>query len=91
MRAIYGETQKDSSLKAVAGDGLVIFVEWDKDNNLTTESIHQYGSATQNKLSEHYSDQVKLFAEEKFKPTYFDEESLKMNISSTIEIPFNEN
>lgn len=91
MRAIYGETQKDSSLKAVAGDGLVIFVEWDKDNNLTTESIHQYGSATQNKSSAHFSDQVKLFAEEKFKPTYFDEESLKMNISSTIEIPFNEN
>tara|TARA_B100001769_G_scaffold122604_1_gene95687 strand:- start:163 stop:1206 length:1044 start_codon:yes stop_codon:yes gene_type:complete len=91
MRAIYGETQKDSSLKAVAGDGLVIFVEWDKDNNLSTESIHQYGSATQNKLSEHYSDQVKLFTEEKFKPTYFDEELLKMNTSSTIEIPFNEN
>ena len=89
LRAIYGETQKDGSLKAVAGDGLVIFVEWDEDGMITTKSIHQYGSATQNKLSPHYSDQVDIFAEETLKETYFKIETLESNTESMIIVPFN--
>ena len=89
LRAIYGETQEDGSLKAVAGDGLVVFVEWDLDGMITAKSIHQYGSATQNKLSPHYSDQVEIFADETLKETYFKIEALEANTESMITVPFN--
>ena len=83
------ETQEDGSLKAVAGDGLVVFVEWDLDGMITAKSIHQYGSATQNKLSPHYSDQVEIFADETLKETYFKIEALEANTESMITVPFN--
>ena len=89
LRAIYGETQKNASLKAVAGDGLVVFVEWDKDGALTTRSIHQYGSATQDTLSPHYDDQVEMFADEMLKDTYFEIEALEAHKESRITVPFN--
>ena len=89
MRAIYGETQKDSTLKAVAGDGLIAYVEWDINGDLSTESIHQYGSATQDKESVHYSDQINLFSEESLKMTFFKSDQLKLNTSSQSEIPLN--
>lgn len=89
MRAIYGETQKDSTLKAVAGDGLIAYVEWDINGDLSTESIHQYGSATQDEESMHYSDQINLFSEERLKMTFFELGQLKINTSSRSEIPLN--
>ena len=89
MRAIYGETQKDSTLKAVAGDGLIAYVEWDINGDLSTESIHQYGSATQDEESMHYSDQMNLFSEERLKMTFFKLDQLKINTSSQSEIPLN--
>ena len=89
MRAIYGETQKDSTLKAVAGDGLIAYVEWDINGDLSTESIHQYGSATQDEESMHYSDQMYLFSEERLKMTFFELDQLKINTSSQSEIPLN--
>ena len=89
MRAIYGEIQRDSTLKAVAGDGLITYVEWDINGDLSTESIHQYGSATQDKESVHYSDQINLFSEESLKMTFFKSDQLKLNTSSQSEIPLN--
>ena len=89
MRAIYGETQRDSTLKAVAGDGLITYVEWDINGDLSTESIHQYGSATQDEESVHYSDQINLFSEESLKMTFFKSDQLKLNTSSQSEIPLN--
>jgi len=89
MRAIYGETQKDSTLKAVAGDGLIAYVEWDINGDLSTESVHQYGSATQDEDSMHYSDQMNLFSEERLKMTLFKLDQLKINTSSQSEIPLN--
>ena len=58
-------------MKAVAGDGLYIYVEWDSKGSLKSESIHQYGSATQNEASPHYNDQMNLYVEEEMKNTFF--------------------
>ena len=38
LRAIYGIPYKSNKLKAVAGDGLVIFVKWDKNGRQTTKA-----------------------------------------------------
>ena len=89
LRAVYGRLQDDGTLKAVAGDGLVIALSWDNDGNQESKSIHQYGSATQDTSSTHYDDQVKLFVDEKMKRTFFNKEELKNNIESVMTIPVN--
>ena len=88
LRAVYGRPQDDGTLKAVAGDGLVVSLSWDSDGNQESQSIHQYGSATQDSSSKHYDDQVQLFVDEKMKPTFFDKLELKKNTESVITVPF---
>ena len=72
LRAIYAPRSEDGILKAVAGDGLYIYVVWDSNKNQTSKSIHQYGSATIDRSSIHYDDQMELYADEKLKNTFFD-------------------
>ena len=88
LRAVYGRPQDDGILKAVAGDGLVVSLSWDSDGNQESQSIHQYGSATQDSSSKHYDDQVQLFVDEKMKPTFFDKLELEKNTESVITVPF---
>jgi len=81
-RAVYGEEQKDGTFTAVGGDTLIMFVTWDRDGKLRARSIHQFGSATQNKFSRHYDDQVPLFVAMKTKPVYFTDEDLAGHIEA---------
>jgi acyl-homoserine-lactone acylase len=80
FRAVYGQAQKDGALTAVAGDTFIMFVTWDKTGRLSSESIHQFGSATLDPKSPHYADQTPLFVAMKTKPVYFTEEQLKGHI-----------
>jgi penicillin amidase/acyl-homoserine-lactone acylase len=75
-RAVYGEPQKDGTLAAVAGDTYIMFVTWDKDGHLHSESVHQFGSATSLPGSAHYADQVRMFVDMKTKPVLFTEAEL---------------
>ena len=52
-------------------------VEWDKNGNLSAESIHQFGSATLDEESVHYSDQAYLFSDMKMKPSFIELDSIK--------------
>ena len=88
LRAIYGLDQEDGDLKAVGGDGLYIHISWDKEGNQKSKSIHQYGSATQDENSKHFSDQLGLYVEEKYKPTFYKQEDLQKNIKKEYKIPF---
>ena len=88
LRAIYGRLQDDGTLKAAAGDGLVVALAWDSSSGKqVSKSIHQYGSATQDNTSPHYDDQVKLFADEEMKPTFFNKNELRNNTKSIITVP----
>jgi len=86
LRAIYGRLQDDGTLKAAAGDGLVVALSWDSSGKQVSKSIHQYGSATQDSTSPHYDDQVKLFVDEQMKPTFFDKNELRKNTKSIITV-----
>jgi acyl-homoserine-lactone acylase len=77
FRGVYGDKQPDGTLTAMAGDTFVMFVTWDKTGHLTSESIHQFGSATQNTKSPHYADQAPLFVGMKTKPVLFTQAQLK--------------
>ena len=72
LRAIYEVRTKNGLLKSVAGDAYMALIQWDKDGNMKSETIHQFGSASIDKNSEHYSDQAHLFSNEEFKETSLD-------------------
>ena len=88
LRAIYGLEQEDKDLKAVGGDGLYIHVSWDKEGNQESKSIHQYGSATQDENSSHFSDQLELYIDEKYKPTFYEDVALRSNVMKEYTVPF---
>ena len=71
LRAIYSPRSEDGILKAVAGDGLYIYVNWDELGKQRSTSIHQFGSSSTVKDSPHYDDQMELFINEKLKKTFF--------------------
>jgi len=82
FRGVDGERRPDGTLTAVAGDTFIMFVTWDKSGNLTSESIHQFGSATLDRNSPHYADQSPLFAAMKTKPVLFTEAQLAGQIEA---------
>jgi len=81
-RAVYGVQQDDGTLTAVDGDTFIMFVTWDSAGKLSSESIHQFGSATLDEHSPHYADQTPLFVAMKTKPVLFTQEELKGHIES---------
>ena len=82
LRAIYGTKTEDGLLKGVAGDAYMALVQWDKNGTIKSETIHQFGSATMDKKSEHYSDQAHLFSKEKLKKTSLDINTIIKNAKS---------
>ena len=76
LRAIYGKPEEDGRLGAVAGDTYILFVSWDRNGQLHSESVHQFGSATERPVSPHYADQAPLYAAMRTKPVWFTEAQL---------------
>jgi penicillin amidase/acyl-homoserine-lactone acylase len=81
-RAVYGAPQPDGTLTASAGDTLIMFVSWDRSGILSSESIHQFGSATLDRNSSHYSDQTPLFDAMRTKPVWFTQTQLAGHIEA---------
>jgi len=81
-RAVYGKPQDDGTLTAAGGDTFIMFVTWDKNGKLSSNSIHQFGSATLDKTSKHYDDQVPRFVAMKTKPVLFTRDELKGHIEA---------
>ncbi|MEO8115089.1 MAG: acylase [Phenylobacterium sp.] len=79
-RAVYGRPDPDGRLRALGGDTYVMFVSWDRQGKLSSRSIHQFGSATQDETSPHYADQTPLFVAMKTKPVLFTEAQLKGHV-----------
>ena len=77
LRAVYGELQEDGRLKSVAGDSYILVVAWDAEGNVRSQSIHQFGSATQDESSPHFADQAEIFVEPGLKPVLMEEEVLR--------------
>jgi acyl-homoserine-lactone acylase len=82
LRGVYGDRQPDGTMTAVAGDTFIMFVTWDEAGQLSSESIHQSGSATSDPNSPHYADQVRLFVAMKTKPVLFTEAQLAGHIEA---------
>ncbi len=81
-RAVYGAPQKDGTLTAVDGDTYIMFVTWDRGGQLSSSSIHQFGSATLDARSPHFADQSPLFVAMKTKPVWFTEAQLAGHVEA---------
>ncbi len=77
LRAVYGERTDEGILRMVAGDGLVMLVEWAGEGAPASRSVHHFGSAVGRPGSPHYADQASLFAAEEMKPVPFTQEALE--------------
>lgn len=80
LHAVYGEMLEDGRLKGQAGDSYVMLVTWDADGNVSSRSIHQYGSATLDETSPHYADQSPLFVRRELKPVWLDEAEIRAHL-----------
>jgi acyl-homoserine-lactone acylase len=58
--------------RVMHGDSFIMLVRWDQSGKVVSESIQPYGAATNRPNSAHYTDQMKLFVAEKFKPVHFE-------------------
>jgi len=79
-RSVWGIPQKDGTTTADGGDTFIMFVTWDRNGQLSSDSIHQFGSATLDAASPHYADQTPLFVAMKTKPVLFTEAQLKGHV-----------
>ena len=78
--AVYGLPTEEGYLKGYAGDSFLMFVEWGKDGQVSSQSIHQYGSNTQHESSTHYFDQARLFVNRNLKPVWLTLQEIKENV-----------
>ena len=78
LRAIYsyGLAEHEPAY-ATHGDTWMALVEWDEDGELSVDTLHQFGSATLDKSSPHYSDQAAMFANKKWRKSLMDLEEIR--------------
>jgi len=79
-RSVWGAPQKDGTLTAEAGDTFIMFVDWNRQGVVRSDSIHQFGSATLDAASPHFADQTPLFATMRTKPVLFTEAQLQGHV-----------
>jgi acyl-homoserine lactone acylase PvdQ len=72
LRAIIGDIADDGRRVGNNGDGFIMLIEWARDGQVASHSVHQFGAATMRPASPHYADQAPLFAAEQWKRVEFD-------------------
>lgn len=81
LHAVYGGLNEETAqFKGRAGDCYVLLVDWDADGSVSSESVHQYGSATLDASSPHYADQAPLFVKRQLKPVWMDEAEIRQHL-----------
>ena len=66
------EPMDNGQMRVRHGDSFIMLTSWDKAGKLTSQSIQPYGSATNRPDSPHYTDQMRMFLDRKFKPVHFE-------------------
>jgi penicillin amidase/acyl-homoserine-lactone acylase len=80
LRAIYSfGLDEDQPAYATHGDTWMALVEWDKEGQVSADVLHQFGSATLDKNSPHYSDQANMFAEKKWRSALLNISDIRAN------------
>jgi acyl-homoserine-lactone acylase len=67
----------DGRLVVNHGDSFIMFISWDRQGHVRSQSIQPFGTATTRPESPHYADQAPLFARHQLKPVWFEPADLK--------------
>jgi acyl-homoserine-lactone acylase len=67
----------DGRLAVKHGDSFIMFIAWDKQGRVSSQSIQPYGAATTRPASPHYADQAPLFVRHQLKPVWFSSRALR--------------
>ncbi|MCA9984032.1 MAG: penicillin acylase family protein, partial [Anaerolineales bacterium] len=78
--AVYGQFNDAGQIIGGNGDSFVMLVRWNEAGQVSSYSIHQYGSATAVPDSPHYNDQAPLFVNRELKPVWFTEAAIRANL-----------
>jgi acyl-homoserine-lactone acylase len=70
----------DGRLVVKHGDSFIMFVDWDKQGNVTSQSIQPFGAAVSRPHSRHYADQAPLFVKHQLKPVWFSTAELQGHV-----------
>jgi acyl-homoserine-lactone acylase len=70
--SIWDREQPDGKYRVRHGDSFIMLVNWDKAGKVWSQSMQPYGAATTRPYSKHFTDQMKLFVEKKYKPVHFE-------------------
>ena len=79
--AVYGQFNEAGQLIGGNGDSHILLVRWNAAGQVSSYSIHQYGSATAVPESPHYNDQAPLFVNRELKPVWFTAADIQANLS----------
>jgi acyl-homoserine-lactone acylase len=79
LHAVYGEPS-DGRLVGRAGDSYILFARWDAEGRVSSQSIHQFGSATRDPAAPHHADQSPLFVERRLKDVWLDEADIRAHL-----------
>lgn len=66
------EPQVNGQMRVKHGDSFIMLVNWDKQGKVRSRSIQPYGAATNRPQSRHYTDQMQMFLDHRFKPVHFE-------------------
>jgi penicillin amidase/acyl-homoserine-lactone acylase len=85
LHAVYGDMGEDGRFHGIAGDSYILLVTWQPDGSVSSQSIHQYGSATLDETSPHYADQAPIFVARELTPLWFTEAEILANLEEEYE------
>lgn len=81
LHAVYGD-RHEGHFEGIAGDAYVLIVTFRPDGSVTSQAVHQFGSATLGVDSPHHADQARLFVERQLRPVWFEEADILANLES---------
>ncbi|MGH7492578.1 MAG: acylase [bacterium] len=81
LHAVYGKPDGKGHLIGYVGDSYILLVRWDAHGRVSSQSIHQYGSATEDEKSPHYADQSAWFVRRELKPVWMEEADIRAHLS----------
>ena len=84
LRAVYAiGLADDEKPYATNGDSWMALVEWDESGQQKAQVINQFGSAVDNEKSPHYTDQMPMFAQKKWRQIESDLTTIRQTATRT--------
>lgn len=71
------DIEENGRLSVRHGDSFIMFVRWDRDGTVRSQSIQPFGAASTRPDSRHHTDQARLFIDHRLKPVLFDPAALR--------------